>query len=304
MKNEQFALQLSKYYDFFKNEQKLTNKSKNTIISYNTTISSFIDFILQYERKVNFSNFKKMDIMNFLEYKNMVLEKQSELKISSKKLYITHLKTFFSFINEYLDEEMKISSIFKINIRLPKRTPQGIESKDLKKLETYINSLPKENFQSIKSSLLLKILLYSGARRSELENIKTNDFIEDSKVYIIHTIGKGEKERILYIPKKLIKYELEYYLKNGILNIATTKHGKVMDGSQIYRLLNNHYKKAGIKYTGVHILRHTFAKNLVAKDVNIINVKELLGHENIQTTMIYTNPAQKQIQKAYESILN
>jgi len=72
-----------------------------------------------------------------------------------------------------------------------------------------------------------------------------------------------------------------------------------MDGSQIYRLLNNVYKKIGIHYSGAHILRHTFAKTMLAKDVNIVTVKELLGHASIQTTMIYTNPNQKEVQRAY-----
>lgn len=49
----------------------------------------------------------------------------------------------------------------------------------------------------------------------------------------------------------------------------------------------------------VHILRHTFAKAMIAKDVNTVTVKELLGHANIQTTMIYTNPNQKEVQNAY-----
>ncbi|TLT01780.1 tyrosine-type recombinase/integrase, partial [Aliarcobacter cibarius] len=114
-----------------------------------------------------------------------------------------------------------------------------------------------------------------------------------------HTIGKGDKERTLYIPKVYIQKELLYYINNGINYIASTKSGKVMDGSQIYRFLNNIYKKIGIKYSGAHILRHTFAKLMLAKDVNIVTVKELLGHASIQTTMIYTNPNQKEVQKAY-----
>ncbi|NCB10904.1 MAG: hypothetical protein EOM78_04670, partial [Erysipelotrichia bacterium] len=88
MKNESFALEIERFFEYFVNELKLTNKSKYTIISYNTTIKSFIQFIRQYEKPISFENLKKIDIMNFLEYKNMVLEKQSELEMSSKKLYI------------------------------------------------------------------------------------------------------------------------------------------------------------------------------------------------------------------------
>ena len=303
MINDSFAQEIGRFFQYFVNELKLTNKSKYTIISYTTTIKSFIEFIRQYEKELSFNNFKKIDIMNFLEYKNMVLEKQSELEMSSKKLYITHLKTFFTFINENLDTDIKLSTIFKINIKIPKRTPKGVENKDVKLLEEYIRNLKLDNFLNIRASLILKILLYSGARRGELEALRTDNFIEDDELYIIHTIGKGDKERTLYMPKEYIEKELLYYKINNIKFIASTKSTKIMDGSQIYRFLNNTYKKIGIKYSGAHILRHTFAKSMIAKNVNIVTVKELLGHSSIQTTMIYTNPNQREVQKAYlESI--
>ena len=303
MINDSFAQEIGRFFQYFVNELKLTNKSKYTIISYNTTIKSFIEFIRQYEKELSFNNFKKIDIMNFLEYKNMVLEKQSELEMSSKKLYITHLKTFFTFINENLDTDIKLSTIFKINIKIPKRTPKGVENKDVKLLEEYIKNLKLDNFLNIRASLILKILLYSGARRGELEALRTDNFIEDNELYVIHTIGKGDKERTLYMPKEYIEKELLYYNMNNIKFIASTKSTKIMDGSQIYRFLNNTYKKIGIKYSGAHILRHTFAKSMIAKNVNIVTVKELLGHSSIQTTMIYTNPNQREVQKAYlESI--
>ena len=149
MKNESFALEIERFFEYFVNELKLTNKSKYTIISYNTTIKSFIEFIRQYEKPLSFENLKKIDIMNFLEYKNMVLEKQSELEMSSKKLYITHLKTFFTFINENLDTDIKLSTIFKINIKVPKRTPKGVEIKDVEILEHYLENLQLNNFLNI-----------------------------------------------------------------------------------------------------------------------------------------------------------
>lgn len=299
MRNESFSYEIESFFDYFVSELKLTNKSKYTIISYNTTIRSFIVFLRQYEKTLTFENLKKIDIINFLEYKNLVLEKHTELEMSSKKLYITHLKTFFTFIDENLDTDIKLSTIFKINIKVPQRTPKGVEKKDVKILEDHLANIKLNNFLNIRSSLILKILLYSGARRGELEALKTENFTADGELYIIHTIGKGDKERTLYISKKHIEEEISYYKRNKIEFIATTKSGKIMDGSQIYRFLNNTYRKLGIKYSGAHILRHTFAKSMIAKDVNIVTVKELLGHASIQTTMIYTNPNQREVQKAY-----
>lgn len=306
MENDKFIAKIAKFYDYFKAEQKATNKSKNTIISYNTTISSFIDFLKQYdEKKVTFSNINKMDIMNFLEYKNENLQKQSELKMTSKKLYVTHLKTFFSFIDENdEDTEIKISKIFKINIKTPKRTPKGIEKDDVQKIKDYLEGIVIQKFEDARNSLLLKLSLYSGARRGELALVSISDMIEDGEIYIIDTIGKGDKERILYIPKSIIEKEVLYYNNNGLNRIAITKNKKNMDGSQLYRLLNNIYKKIGIAYSGIHILRHTFAKDMISKNVNITTVQQLLGHASIQTTMIYTNPNQREIQRAYKNAMS
>jgi len=62
---------------------------------------------------------------------------------------------------------------------------------------------------------------------------------------------------------------------------------RVMHRAELYSTLNKLYKKLYIKKRGVHILRHTFGKRMVKKNVNLATIKELMGHENIQTTMIY-----------------
>ena len=80
--------------------------------------------------------------------------------MSSKKLYITHLKTFFTFINENLDSEIKVSSIFKINIKIPKRTPKGVESNDVKILEEYLSNIKLDSYLKVRTSMILKILLF------------------------------------------------------------------------------------------------------------------------------------------------
>jgi len=303
MNNVSFADEIAKYYKHFKIEQELTNKAKNTIISYNTTISSFIEFLGYHDREINFDTIKKIDILSFIEYKNINLEKQGELKPSSKDLYKTHLKTFFTFISENFEIDIKINTIFKFKIKVPKRVPKGVKNTDVEKFEAYLKTIKLDSFLNVRASLLLKVLYYSGARRGELEAIKVSDFIESEDLYIINTIGKGDKERILYVPKDEIKNEITYFINNEIEYIAQTSTGNVMDGSQIYRFLNNTYKKIGINYTGVHILRHTYAKIKIENGVNIIDLAELMGHADIQTTTIYTQPDADKVRRAYSNSL-
>ena len=121
--------------------------------------------------------------------------------------------------------------------------------------------------------------------------------MEEKGVYKIKILGKGNKERYVYIPITTIEKELEYinnYIintpqdgKNKINYINQTTKGRVMIRSELYSMIENLFKKLGIKKRGVHLLRHTFAKKMVQKNVNLSTIKELMGHENIQTTMIY-----------------
>lgn len=301
--NEIFAEQVSAYFRHFRNELEITNKSPYTIISYNTTISSFIEFIKQYKNSITFETFKKIDLMNFLEYKNEMLQKQSELKATSKRLYVTHLKTFFTYVQDNMDVELKISKIFKVVIKAPKRTPKGIDDKNVELFESYLNSMSHSTFTNIRNSLIMKILFYTGARRGELSNIKIDSetIIDKGRYYIIRTIGKGDKERVLYVKKDYIEDELEYFRNNNILHVSSTKSGRVMSGTEIYLMINAHYKRAGIgnEYSGAHILRHTFAKHEYAKNKDIVKLQKRLGHANVNTTMIYADPTQKELEKAF-----
>jgi len=301
--NEDFANEINSYFRHFCKELEITGKSNYTIISYNTTITSFIKFVQQYTKPINFETFKKIDFMNFLEYKNDMLQKQSELKASSKNLYLTHLKTFFSYIEENMDVSMRTSRIFNVIIKMPKREPKGIEHEHVIMFENYLNSVPCNSFTNIRNVLLLKILFYTGARRGELENIKVDkdSFVDRGPYYIIKTIGKGSKERYLYIKKAYIEDELLYFQERDYTFIAKTKNGRIMSGSEIYAMINIFYKNAGIGklYSGAHILRHTFAKAEYAKNKDIVNVQKRLGHASVNTTMIYADPTQREVERVF-----
>ena len=302
MSNLVFAQTIESHFRYFLKELRMTGKSEYTIISYNTTITSFVRFLKQYEREINFSTIKKLDLMNFLDYKNAMLQKQTELKASSKNLYIIHLKTFFTYILENMDENgIKISTIFNLKIKVPESSPKGIADEDIYKIIAYLNALDKNYFLNVRISLLVKMYLYTGARRDELRNVKISDFHEmpDRESYVVNTIGKGQKERTLYILKELVKEELLCYKKYNIERIAlSARTHKLMNGSQIYKFLNTHYRKAGVNETGVHILRHTFAKTQHANGTNIVQLQKMLSHAKLQSTMIYTNPTQDDVYRA------
>lgn len=118
--------------------------------------------------------------------------------------------------------------------------------------------------------------------------IKVSDIalIEDDSVYKIKISGKGSKERFVYIRAETIFREYDFLVSNNYITnyIAVTNTGKAMSRVGLYNVITNKMKKARIAKSGVHILRHTFARNLVSKNVNLKTISELLGHADITLT--------------------
>ncbi len=117
------------------------------------------------------------------------------------------------------------------------------------------------------------------------------------------------KYRYVYIKQEIIEDDLEYIqdhcfsdeimIKNNQeYFIAVTQKGRVMHRAELYTMFDRLYKKLYIKKRGVHMLRHTFGKRMVQKNVNLSTIKEMMGHENIQTTMIYARSDERSMIEA------
>jgi site-specific recombinase XerD len=298
---------LEKYIKNFTNQLELTNKSKHTVDSYKNTLFSFISYINEKYTDNNefiLENLKKVDILEFFEYKNNLLEKQADISPNTKKLLYTHLKTFFKYIEDENSEKLyDFTKLFDFRINIPKRIPKGLDDEEKSKLMNYLQELiiRDENILNYRNSLIIKMFFYCGLRKNEMIQLKISDYYDEDEMYVIYIIGKGNKERELFIKKSLIDLELDELKEKGFNYICQTSTGKIMDGSQIYRMIQSIYNKLNIQAT-VHDLRHTFAKNLSYQNIDITVIKELLGHSSIQTTAIYTNPSRKRIKSAISEV--
>lgn len=295
------------YIDNFIIQLKLTNKSKHTISSYKNTLNCFYLYILEDNEDFCLESIKKSIILGFFEYKQNSINKQGELSPNTKKLLYTHLKSFFKYIeSENEDKLYDFSKTFDFKINTPKRIPKGLDDKERELLIKYVNNLiiDSNNIIDYRNSLIIKLFLFCGLRKQEMINLKVTDLLdEDDETYSIYLIGKGNKEREVFIKKSLIDLELSELIEKGYVYICQTSSGNLMDGSQVYRMIKSIYIKLGIK-ASVHDLRHTFAKSLSYKNIDITVIKELLGHSSIQTTAIYTNPSRKRIKSAIKEVLS
>jgi len=297
MTTDQLSI-LDSWINNYINEKITLNLAKNTIANYTRVLDSFYQFYALQEEKSAIASIYEIDRDYILEYLNL----KGDISINTKNLHITVIKSFLSYISEHNEDNRDLTLKLKgLSAKNVKSESESLSESESKILENYLlERRYKKNFLNIRNRLLVKLLYYTGIRASELLDIKLEDIVplEEEGVYKIYIMGKGSKYRYVYIPQTLITDELDFinnhFLEDTVLStnnqhkyISVTQKGRVMHRAELYSMLEKLYNKLYIKKRGIHILRHTFGKRMVKKNVNLSTIKELMGHENIQTTMIY-----------------
>lgn len=294
----------------YENKLKHENKSINTINSYKNTINQFIDYLSNENDAVELKTLKPSIIYSFFDYKENNLKKQGEISINSKRIILVHIKAFFSFIETESGELLDFTKLFKsFKFKSIKQKPKTLDEDEEKKLLNAIElkKSEKDDFVSMRDALILKLMLYSGLRVSEVVSIRFQDFIDsDQGVYSISVIGKGQKQRIVYVNKDLIDDELTELLKIKSPKdfVCTSKSGIKVPRQNIDKMIKALCVKANIGKISAHKLRHTFSNRYVNElGGNVLHLQEILGHSDIKTTMIYANPRQEDVKRGYISTI-
>ncbi|WP_188116123.1 tyrosine-type recombinase/integrase [Campylobacter concisus] len=186
---------------------------------------------------------------------------------------------------------------------------EGERDKILDYIENKLVKKPEYRYiKNYRNSLLIKLMLKSGLRISEALNLKFCDFQEsdDGEFYDINILAKGGEYQTAYIPKSHIEDDFErlssIYPPESY--IFTNKNGdKPISRQCVYTLLERIYRKCGIvNKRGCHILRHSFAMNMVEKNTNLGVIQKALRHKKIQTTMIYADATGDMVKKEMRRI--
>lgn len=304
MENETFCKLLEKHTKSFLRKLKIDNKAKNTILNYGRTYKSFVLFCNEYENELSFENIKEDDIYAFIEYKNDNLQKHTELASSTINSYIIHLRRLFKYIERNSDKLYDFDKVFEdIKPKPIVRVPKGINDNSFDKLVDFLKTIDiNKTFTNARNVTLMKLLLFTGVRASEAISISLDNIVGvNNGLYKISFRGKGDKIRTTYIKIDLLEKELNVlknkYSIDSSKPIALTSTEKNMDRVQLSKMVNSIYKRADIKISGIHILRHTVAKRMIATKVPITVVQSILGHSSIETTSIYSNPTEDIIKR-------
>lgn len=302
LETDDFLKDILRWKKFFIYEKKILERSKNTLEQYERILESFYDYSIEHEEYMKFSSVNKQYLLNFLIWKEENSAK--DISASSKHSYITILKSFLKYISDNNDEEINLMKKIKgLTVSIPKREPKGLNEDEITLLNIYLNDLLEKDARTHKgkiinfrNSLIIKILLNGGLRVSEVIGLKFSDIEKLAKenVFKLTIIGKGNKERYGYIETHIIENEINFLIENKMEFVAETKPGNVIDRKNLHKMLSTIYTKAGLENkSGIHILRHTFAQNLVINNTNLSTIQDLMGHSNIQTTMIYARTNEK-----------
>jgi integrase/recombinase XerD len=270
-----------KYY--LKVERSLADNSVN---AYIRDIRKLADF--SYKIKVNELNITVDEIREFiadLNSKNMSARSQARI--------ISGVKSFFKYliIEDYItnDPTMLIENP-KIGLKLP-----DVLSVD--EIELIISSIDLSSKQGERNRAILETLYSCGLRVTELINLKISNI--NFKEGYIKVIGKGDKERLTPIGSNALKYILIYVnevrihqkiSKNQEDFVFLNNRGSKLSRVMIFTLIKRIVDKVGIKKkVSPHTFRHSFATHLIEGGADLRAVQEMLGHESITTTEIYTH---------------
>ena len=281
---------IDEYINFIYIEKKL---SDNTKAAYLRDLKYFSSYLNNKDAKRICTD----DIKNYINYLNNI--KESRKTITRK---LVSIRTFFDFLVK--ENIIKNNPCEKIDSPKQIRTlPKTLNIQEVTKL---LDLHPKTALE-YRNRAMLELMYATGLRVSELVNLETNDInLNDGYV---KCFGKGRKERIIPMGDNMINILDEYInvyrptLLKGYLTdkVFISSYGKGITRQGFFKILKKAANDAGIKKDfSPHTLRHSFATHLLDHGADLRSIGEMLGHENIKTTQIYTHITNKKIRKDYD----
>jgi integrase/recombinase XerD len=276
---------INQYETYLKYEK---NLSANTLSSYIQDINKLYTYFEIIKNIKNIETIKKTDLTNFIAWLNgFGLSERSQSRI------ISGIKSFFTFL--YMEDYIKENPASLLsNPGVGRKIPDILSLEEIDKM---LLSIDVSHYLGHRNRAIIEVLYSCGLRVSELVNLNISNifFNED----LIRIIGKGNKQRFVPIGE-VAKKEINNYLLSFRNTITPAKghedflflnrRGKQLTRVMIFTIIKDCAKNAGIKKNiSPHTFRHSFATHLIDGGANLRVVQELLGHESITTTEIYTH---------------
>ena len=287
-------MSINHYLDYINHEKKY---SLHTCVAYKQNLSDFQAYCSK-----NF-NLEVIDSVEYFHIRSWIIslvEMQNSNRTINRKISV--LRSYYNFLLK--TETIKVSPL---KLHKPLKASKNINVPfSIDEVSQLLDGeLFSQDYRGILEKTIITVLYYTGIRRQELIDLKTVAVDLDSQ--FIKVKGKRNKERFIPLLPELIS-SLRIYLKekNKIFNqidqiyFFCLPSGIKLNEGFVYQTVNYYFSKVSTKIKkSPHILRHSFATHLLNNGADLNAVKELLGHESVAATQVYTHGSLKRIQEIY-----
>lgn len=301
--------------DFWFNLVVAKGKSERTVEGYLIDIRTFLRYLIYMDSDEEIE-FEKISIRNFdvNRLENVTLQKvyeyiyflQGERKNNSKTIArkISSLKSLYKYLTKSV---MILKNDPTVNLELPKLKKSLPKYLTLEQSQELLESAEDDSKYSVRDYCIITLFLNCGMRLSELVGLNLSDInFTENKMKLL---GKGNKERYIYF-NNACRESLQEYInsrENSVQDpdaVFLSRKNRRISRRRVEQIIDNHLRKIGLSGQGysVHKLRHTAATLMYQHgNVDTLTLKEILGHESIATTEIYTHLSSNILKNAAES---
>jgi len=280
------------FLDFLKFEKRY---SRHTVISYETDLISFFDYVAIQYGETPLEQLGHIYIRGWLA--SLKDAGQSAKTINRK---ISTLKSFFKFcLRSGIVSQTPMAKV--ISPKAEKRLPQFVEARDMATLFDHVEF--PDDWQGRTDRLLLLVFYQTGMRLSEVISLK------DSQVSVstgtLKVLGKGNKERLIPVAPQLADAITAYQQERrqqfaGAASLFCDANGKALAPRKVYASVRRYLSLVTtIDKRSPHVLRHSFATHLMNNGADLNAVKELLGHSSLAATQVYTHNTIEKLKDVY-----
>lgn len=273
----------------FKNYLKLERSlSDNSIQAYIRDVVKLKEFMELSNQPLSPLHIKAKDLQKFLEYINKL-----GMSAFSQARILSGIKAFYKYLllEELIDKDP--TELIE-GPKLGRKLPDVLSYHEIEKL---LEAIDLSKPDGARNRAMLEVLYSSGLRVSELVDLRINNIYFD--VGFLRVIGKGNKERLVPIGRDAMKY-LKIYLEEVRVHVPVQKgfeavaflnrRGKKLSRVMVFMVIKDLAARIGLKKDiSPHTFRHSFATHLIEGGADLRAVQEMLGHESITTTEIYTH---------------
>lgn len=270
--------------------------SKNTVEAYLRDVRGLANFT---EEKISPKKITLSHLQKYIKQINTL-----GLSATTQSRILSGIRAFYKFL--LLEEEIDADPTLLLEgPRTSRKLPDVLNEKEL---EDIINAVDRSTHDGERNRAIVETMYGCGLRVSELVDLQISN-IHNEEEYILIT-GKGNKQRLVPINKMALKH-INIYLKNVRSHLTIkkgnedfvflSKRGAKLSRVMVFYIIKELTARAGIKkIISPHTLRHSFATHLVENGADLRAVQEMLGHESITTTEIYTHISRRQLKEVIE----